>query len=797
MRLFTQVVSPGNLHRAWKYVRSHAALVGVDHAAIQAFGKDLSAKLNTLKKDLVQNTFIPEPDRQVFIPKPGKPGEIRELRIPRVRDRIVQQAVRQVIEPIMEKKFSQSSYAYRPGKGARKALRRLQHEIRKSHARFAIKSDIDNFFNTIDHEVLAGELRRHFHDEPILELIRLFTANGVIARDGKYLGISEGVPTGSLLAPVLSNIYLHPLDMFITKMNPGYIRYADDFIVVHSNQDELLEQRKKIQEFLRKKLKLRLNKEEKDIYPLRTGAPFLGFLVRRDRLLMLNKKFKSMRMKLQQLRGTSRHRKIRKVLEKARQIIGGWIAYYSLTDHTHDLETIDSIILRFVSELIYQRIKSGEVKSVREISSLMPDLPLFIQDLDTAVQIVTEKVRVLIRREELNAKNQNRIKQSCAKKQRATRGGSREKAIDPAPQKKRSRRSGSVSGKLAKQRRVYEKAYAKTSELVVWTRRTSLGCTKKRITWRVEGKRKREINIDRINHIFIGTDSVTLSGKLIHLCSAHHVPITFSKRDGYPAAVVHVPSGTDVDLLTRQLRLFQSVSGLNIAKQMTRGKINNQINLLKYFSKYLEKSDPQRDQIVDESIQRMESVLKSLTRWVPGADNPRGRETLLAFESRAAAWYWQGVRTIIADDIVFEKREHQHAKNVFNMALNYGYGILYGKLHTLCIISGLNPAVGLLHKPFRGKPVLTYDLIEEFRAYIVDRTVISMVTKHEKLKSVEGRLTPYTRKRLASKILQRMAMPCAYRKQRISVENVMRRQIERLKLNLTKDKKYKPFIARW
>ena len=179
--------------------------------------------------------------------------------------------------------------------------------------------------------------------------------------------------------------------------------------------------------------------------------------------------------------------------------------------------------------------------------------------------------------------------------------------------------------------------------------------------------------------------------------------------------------------------------------------------------------------------------------------HPELRQQIMAQEGNAAQSYWQQLRHLIADETDFTNREHQGARDMTNMLLNYGYGILYGRIWSAVLNARLHPSVSFLHEPNRGKPTLVFDLVEEFRAPVVDRTVVSLINRQEKLtKDKEGKLSMDTRRRLAEKVLERINTIENFRGQRIRMADIMRLQSVNLAKYLKGEaKNYKPYVMKW
>jgi retron-type reverse transcriptase len=219
MSLFDAICAPDNLASAWDRVCRKNKAGGVDGQSVADFATSADALLAELRADLLAERFVPLPHRTVHIPKGAH--ETRRLALPTVRDKVVQEAIRRVTGPLLERVFLNVSYAYRPDRGVRRATGRLLHILRQHKPAAVIRSDIDDFFDTIDHERLLSRFDTTIAAPRVTRLVRLFLEAGTIARGGRHEELDLGVPTGSVLAPDLSNLYLHDFDAWLlTRLGP-------------------------------------------------------------------------------------------------------------------------------------------------------------------------------------------------------------------------------------------------------------------------------------------------------------------------------------------------------------------------------------------------------------------------------------------------------------------------------------------------------------------------------------------------------------------------------------------------
>jgi RNA-directed DNA polymerase len=222
--LIDKVYNPRTLKAAWKKVAANRGAAGVDRISIKRFRSNAQLYLQELERDLRSGAFQPSPVRRVNIPKDGK--KTRPLGIPTVKDRIVQTALKMVLEPIFEKVFLESSYGFRPGRGCKDALREVDRLLKEGYT-WIVDADVKNYFDTIPHDCLLERIREKVSDGKILNLIELFLKQEIM-EDMKCWTPISGTPQGAVLSPLLSNVYLHQLDLTLYQNGYKMIRYADD-----------------------------------------------------------------------------------------------------------------------------------------------------------------------------------------------------------------------------------------------------------------------------------------------------------------------------------------------------------------------------------------------------------------------------------------------------------------------------------------------------------------------------------------------------------------------------------------
>lgn len=329
-RLIDKVYGQRNLLAGYSKVAANRGAAGVDHVTVEAFGDDLEANLGKLGAALHGGDYRPQAIRRVYIPKPGS-NEQRPLGIPTVRDRVVQAAVRHVMEPIFEKEFAEHSYGFRPGRGCKDALRRVDALVKAGYE-YVVDADLKSYFDTIPHERLLNRLREGIADGRMLQLIESFLKAGIL--DGLEEWEPEaGAPQGAVLSPLLSNIYLNPLDHLMAARGYQMVRYADDFVILCRSQSEAEQALAEVSQWC--------EAEGLTLHPTKTrivevgkeGFDFLGYHIqvsRQGRLTRWPRKKSEQKLK-DSLRAKTRRtdgRSLQVIIAGVNTTLCGWFGYF-------------------------------------------------------------------------------------------------------------------------------------------------------------------------------------------------------------------------------------------------------------------------------------------------------------------------------------------------------------------------------------------------------------------------------------------------------------------------------------
>lgn len=314
-----------NLREAWKRVRANRGSGGVDGESIWSFEEQLEQNLAETQRLLQQRTYEPQPVRRVLIPKPD--GRQRPLGIPTIRDRVVQQAVKNLLEPIFEEIFLPCSHGYRPGKDAHQALQKAEAYIQRGYKR-VVDADIEGFFDHVDHQILMDLVREKIADGRILDLVEAFLNAGVMV-DGAFEESTEGTPQGGVISPLLANIYLNHFDRRMGEEGLLLARYADDFLVFCKTEREAQKALETAKRILECELHLALNPNKTRIVQARTqGVEFLGFRFNGNWRQPKEKAIEKFKESIRHLTRRQQPQNVSMVIKSVNPVMVGWGRYF-------------------------------------------------------------------------------------------------------------------------------------------------------------------------------------------------------------------------------------------------------------------------------------------------------------------------------------------------------------------------------------------------------------------------------------------------------------------------------------
>jgi RNA-directed DNA polymerase len=352
--LMEQICQKANLNQAYKRVKSNKGRAGIDGMSVYELGDHIRNHKEELISSLLTGSYQPQAVLQVMIPKPG--GGERRLGIPTVVDRLVQQAIYQVLIPIYDPHFSNSSYGFRPNRSAHMALRQAKSYV-ESGRTWVVDMDLEKFFDRVNHDVLMSRLARVIKDKRLLKIIRRFLQSGIM-QDGVVVSSYEGTPQGGPLSPLLSNILLDELDKELEKRGHKFCRYADDQnIYVRSKRaGERVYQSVKM--FLEKKLRLKINDTKSAVAKV-SGRKFLGYRILNDGCLSIApQSLQRAKDKVRALTKRNRGRSFRQIISELNRFLKGWYNYFKLADTPSVFIKLDGWIRRKMRCYILKQKKS-------------------------------------------------------------------------------------------------------------------------------------------------------------------------------------------------------------------------------------------------------------------------------------------------------------------------------------------------------------------------------------------------------------------------------------------------------
>lgn len=363
--LLAQALGRANLVMAWKRVKANRGSAGVDGKSIAETAELLKTHWPRIREALLDGSYRPEPVRRVQIPKPG--GGMRELGIPTVRDRLIQQALLQVLQPIIDPTFSEHSYGFRPGRRARDAVLMAQRHVQAGY-RVVVDVDLENFFDQVNHDILMERLSRRIADKAVLRLVRHYLVAGVM--DGGVVSKRyEGTPQGGPLSPLLANVLLDEVDRELEGRGHRFVRYADDcnvYVRSHRAGERVLSGLRKLYD----RLHLKVN-EAKTAVAQATGRKFLGYALWQSRdgrikCAVARKALAAFKQRIRELTRRSGGRSLSEVAERLRAYVPGWKAYFHLAQ--------TPTMFRKLDEWIRHRLRAMQLKHWRRGTTMYREM---------------------------------------------------------------------------------------------------------------------------------------------------------------------------------------------------------------------------------------------------------------------------------------------------------------------------------------------------------------------------------------------------------------------------------------
>ncbi len=616
-------------------------------------------------------------------------------------------------------------------------MNKTRHYIQNGNLWLA-KCDIDNFFDNIDHERLKKQLKPYVQDDYLLELIFMFVKMGYVGKNRQWKDRTSGVPQGAVLSPLLSNLYLTPLDQRMKDKQIAYVRYADDFIILTPDEQSARVILSETENYITNRLKLRLNPGS-FVRNVQFGFKFLGLWINDSSVTLPSKKLKKLKTKIKE---RFNHPSFPvKYFEKIR----GIRQYYGQMVPEHILYPLDDYILELWKNRL---LKSDNIKTKKQIRKELHNM-VFITKLYN--------------------KNVNRH---------------RKELTDSVYELKKERKIEKAEKAVKIRRKIYERKAAENMHLHIDGYGKSIGISKGQISIKEKGKPPEKLPAYNLRQVTVSARAISVSDAFIRFCSERNIAVDFLRGSGKPYAKLFAPQSLQPELWLRQIELSRHPEANRIARKIVAAKLNNQLKLIKYFSKYAKSTDKDIAKNLDRITHGMREIKKKIRAMDTGINRDDFRQKLMGFEGAASAMYWEWFGMLIDDKVTFPGRTGKNAGDLVNQMLNYGYGILYRHIWSSVIKHGLNYETAFFHAYRKNEGALIFDLIEPFRQPIVDRTVITLINKKTKLKTKNGKLSEKTKQKLIDAVYKRLGTYDKYLKERRMMLDIMDLQTARLKARI-------------
>lgn len=357
-RLFDKVFSERNLLASFQKVARKKGAAGVDHVTTQDFERRLPGAIQELSTMLKEGTYVPQAIRRVHIPKPGT-NETRPLGIPTVRDRVVQAAVVNVIEPIFERDFAEHSYGFRPGRGCKDALRRVDSLLAQGYVH-VVDADLKGYFDSIPHDQLMKRLEAKIADGPTLRLIDGFLKADILDDAARWTP-EAGAPQGAVLSPLLSNVYLDPLDHLMVEHGIEMVRYADDFVILCKTAEDAARALEIVRQWVADN-GLTLHPTKTRIVDARTDRfDFLGHTFSGEKHWPRQKSLKNLRNAIRARTRRTTGDSLQYLVASVNPVLRGWFAYFQHSTYRNVFTDVDGYVRRRLRSILRKRSKrNGE-----------------------------------------------------------------------------------------------------------------------------------------------------------------------------------------------------------------------------------------------------------------------------------------------------------------------------------------------------------------------------------------------------------------------------------------------------
>lgn len=327
--LIDKVYNKKNLCDSYRSVRANKGAPGIDGVTVKAYGMNLEEEIDKLHHELKTGTYDPKPVLRVEIPKPD--GSKRPLGIPTVRDRVVQQAVLNILQPIFDPEFHPSSYGYRPNRSCQQAVAKAERFMNKYGLRHVVDMDLSKCFDRLDHGLILKSINWKISDGSLLKLIKKFLTAGVM-KDGAYEETIIGSPQGGVISPLLANIYLDYFDQKMKAKGIRIVRYADDILIFAESHQGARKYLQLATSILEDELKLVINKEKTHITNIDKGVAYLGFIIRPNTVSIHPKKVAALKDRIRKITPRNHGMNVEGMVKRVNPVLRGWVNYFRIAN---------------------------------------------------------------------------------------------------------------------------------------------------------------------------------------------------------------------------------------------------------------------------------------------------------------------------------------------------------------------------------------------------------------------------------------------------------------------------------
>jgi RNA-directed DNA polymerase len=369
-RLWDKIYAPANLQSALQEVWRKGGCAGADQQTVAHFARQAEAELARLHEQLRNGKYRPQPVRRAWIPKPGS-NEQRPLGIPAVRDRTVQAALRHVLEPIFETEFAEHSYGFRPGRGAKDALRRVDTLLKGGHD-WVVDADLKSYFDTIPHDRLLALVKARVADGSVLALVESFLRAGVLEEAKGWQPTERGTPQGGVISPLLANLYLDPFDHQMARKGWELVRYADDFVILCRSEAEAQTALSQVQAWM--------NEAGLSLHPEKTrivnaaqpgGFDFLGYHFERGRKWPREQSLRKLKERVRTMTSRLEGRSLKEIVTEVNRTLRGWYGYFQHSK-PNTFQNVDGYVRRRLRSVLQWRL-DGIGKGIGEAHHRWPN----------------------------------------------------------------------------------------------------------------------------------------------------------------------------------------------------------------------------------------------------------------------------------------------------------------------------------------------------------------------------------------------------------------------------------------